>query len=123
MGEGDVDDAAPGELGDVGVDLVERPAEVEAALDAVHEGDLAFVGDAVEVGSASNHLMRLAVGVDSGQVRLDPVDLVEQGGEVAARGRPGRLVEVEGGKRSAEDREDRADVARGQLVEADPPAV
>ena len=78
----------------------------------------------LEVGAAANHLVRVAVGVDGGHTRLHPIDLVEQAGEVSTlRRRPGRLVEVELGGRSVEDREDRADVARGQLVEADPPAV
>jgi hypothetical protein len=50
---------------------------VEAALDAVHEGGLAFTADPVKIGAAANHLVREPFGVDLEQVALDPIDLVD----------------------------------------------
>ena len=50
VGQGDVDDAAPGELFDAPLDLGPRRSQVKATLDAVNKGDLPGVQSPVELG-------------------------------------------------------------------------
>ena len=89
-------------------------AEVEAALDAVHEADQAALERAVELGGVV-HDGRAGV---AGHLRLDLLELLEQAGEVARLGQGAvALVEVHLVERRVEHRQRHAHAARGEEVD------
>jgi hypothetical protein len=83
VGQRHVDDAAPGQVGDVGVDLGRRGAEREASLDRVDDRGSPRGQGGVEGRPRRGPPSRPAARRD---VILDELDLVQDGRDVAGFG-------------------------------------
>ena len=111
MSEGDVGDAAFREPHDRTIDSLRRATEVEAALDAVHEGDLALRSGGVDLAGIAGDRRRCAVLL--GEVLLDEIGLREHRVEVAVLGFGAvRAFEIHLVEGRVEDGEHDADTAR-----------